>query len=235
MFRNLLVIVTLIAILTGCSGRSISNGISVLSGIAIVGTVSYVLLETVEETESSEDKSQLIVKEIKKATVGCHISEVIQKIGPPQNVASDEAGGKIYIWIYENNISVPQYSYVPVPQNNKPSEPFVPQIDPLKSLLNPEGTVTHGEMWYNPYFDRYEWKSKTHRTKGDSSVSTIHTDAINKGREAANEKIENSNSFVSGLKSREKIVTGHVTERHVVKLMFFINSESIIYHVLYQD
>ncbi|MDE0313714.1 MAG: hypothetical protein OXM61_02335 [Candidatus Poribacteria bacterium] len=224
MFRSFTVIVTLITVLTGCSSRSMSNGIGVLSGVVIVGAVGYTLLETAEQTKSAEEEKQLIVEEIKEANLGRHISEVIQRIGPPQSVASDEAGGKIYIWSNEKNISVPQYSYVPVPQNNKPSEPFVPQI---KSSLNSEGSETQGEMWYNPYLKKYEWRSETRSTSGNRII-----DAINKGRENAN-----SNAFASGLKSqsREKIVTGHVTKRRVESLMFFADTQGIVYNVLYKN
>jgi len=193
-----------------------SNGIGVLSGVVVVGVVGYTLLETAEQAKSAEEEKQLIVEEIKEANIGRHISEVIQRIGPPQSVTSDEAGGKIYIWSNEKNISVPQYSYVPVPQKTQSYSPAKPQ-----------GSETQGEMWYNPYLKRYEWRSETRSTSGNRII-----DAINKGRENAN-----SNAFASGLKSqsREKIVTGHVTKRRVESLMFFADTKGIVYNVLYKD
>ncbi len=238
MFRNFVVIVALITILTGCSGKSISNGIAVLSGVAVAGTIGYIFLETVEEAESYKEKKQLekqlIVEEIKEANVGRHISEVIQRIGPPQNITDDYTGGKIFIWTNEKQFSVPQYDYVPALQNNKPlEEPFIPQIDPLKSPLKLEKSETQGEMWYNPYLDRYEWKSKTRNSSGDSLVSSVHSDAINKMRE--NARSDSSNAFVKGLKSQKKVVTGHVTRHKVESIMFFVKSDGTVYNVLYKD
>ena len=223
MFRNFAVIVTLITILTGCSSRSLSNGIGVLSGVVLVGAIGYTLMDSTEQAKSAEEEKQLIVEEIKEANLGRHISEVIQRIGPPQSVASDEAGGKIYIWSSEKNISVPQYSYVPV----------APKKTQSYSSPKPQGSETIGEMRYNPYLKRYEWRSETRSTSGNSII-----DAINRGREKANSnEFASDNAFVSGLKSqsREKIVTGHVTKRRVESLMFFADTKGIVYHVLYKD
>ena len=191
MFRNFVVAIVLIFTVSGCA---------------------FLL----EPTTSSQSKKsiELMVEEIKAANIGRHISEVIQKIGPPQNVASDEAGGKIYIWTNEKQVSTPQYSYVPVPQETQSYTPPKPQK-----------SATQGEMWYNPYLGRFEWRSETRETSGNRII-----DAINKGRENAN-----SNPFVSGLKSQKKVVTGYTTQRRVESLMFFVNSDGTVYNVLYKD
>ena len=166
-------------------------------------------------TPSNKTTVESLQAEIKTVDMGRHISEIIQRAGPPHKVASDEAGGKIYIYIFEKSTSVPQYSYVPTPPNTN-------------SYTPPEqnASVTRGQMRYNPYTRRYEWTSETRKTSGNRII-----DAIKAGQANAN-----SNSFVSGLNSSpKKVDTGHTTRIYSVSIMYFVKPDKTVYNVLVKD
>ena len=70
--------------------------------------------------------------EIMNSWKGHHVSRLIRSWGPPQQVTTDGAGGRIYIWTTDVNIPL------------------------TKAKSKTKGTVT-----YNPYLDEYAIKSKT--------------------------------------------------------------------------
>ena len=65
-----------------------------------------------------------------------HISDVIRSWGPPQQITTDGAGGRIYVW--SQNVNIPL----------------------AKAKSKTKGTVT-----YSPFLDEYTIKSKTTYTK----------------------------------------------------------------------
>ena len=56
------------------------------------------------------------IKQMMDSWLGCDISQVIQKWGPADKTADDEAGGKIYIWEKQMTKHVPEFrsEYPPV-------------------------------------------------------------------------------------------------------------------------
>ena len=187
----------------------------------LIITLAGCALEFPVPTPSNKPKATIesLQADLKSFDVGHHISEIIQRVGPPHKVASDEAGGKIYIYIFENSTSVSQYSHVPTPPKTN-------------SYTHPEqkSSVTRGKMWYNPYTKRYEWKSETRKTSGNRII-----DAINAGQANANSNA-NSNPFISGLNSSpQKVVTGHTTRVYSVSVMYYVNPDKKVYNVLVRD
>ena len=120
----------------------------VLFGVLLFLVSMFTGCYSLVNTTSEEDK----FAETMNAWKGHHISSAILKIGPPDNVVSDEAGGKIYVWIEHKQMSIPQYSYESVPQDNPVYVPPVTQQ---------QRTSTQGEMRWNPYLEKWEWKSKS--------------------------------------------------------------------------
>ena len=74
--------------------------------------------------------------EIMNSWKGAHVSRLIRSWGPPQQVTTDGAGGRIYIWTTDVNIPL------------------------TKAESKTKGTVT-----YNPYLDEYTIESKTTYTE----------------------------------------------------------------------
>ncbi len=74
--------------------------------------------------------------EIMNSWKGNHISDVIRSWGPPQQVTTDGAGGRIYVW--SKNVNIPL----------------------TKAKSKTKRTVT-----YSPYLDQYTIKSKTTYTE----------------------------------------------------------------------
>ncbi len=141
--------------------------------------------------------------ETMNAWKGHHISGVIQRLGPPDNVVSDEAGGKIYVWIEHKQTSVPQYSYESVPQNNPI---YVPPV------TLPQRTTTKGEMRWNPYLEKWEWKSES-TTQSKNTPDPLG--AILKAQSTTPQK---------------RLVTKYATSTRSSHLMFFARHNGTIYH-----
>ena len=102
--------------------------------------VLFVLTSCGVATQNSSDEEwKAIVQRMK----GSHISRVVQALGPPNDIVSDHAGGKIYIWGESHTKTVPQYDLEIVPQRSEPSY------------------TTKGELYWNPILQQWEWKSTT--------------------------------------------------------------------------
>ena len=170
-----------------------------LLGILLFSVSMFTGCYTLVNTTSEEEK----FAETMNAWKGHHISGAIQKLGPPDNVVSDEAGGKIYVWIEHKQMSIPQYSYESVPQDNSVYVPPVTQ---------PQRTSTQGEMRWNPYLGKWEWKSES-TTQTQTTPDPLG--AVLKAQSTTPQK---------------QLVTKYETRTRSYYFMFYARHDGTIYH-----
>ena len=95
-------------------------------------------------------------KVIMHSWVGSNISDLIRSWGPPQQVVSDGAGGKIYIWS----------SHVKIPLEEEKREGSAHRIGNsiyYEEKTSPATNIEYDKMrmfWVNPQGIIYHWKYK---------------------------------------------------------------------------
>ena len=96
------------------------------------------------------------IKQIMDSWMGNHISQTIQKWGPADNIVSDEADGKIYIWEKQMQKYVPEFhtEYPPVGE--------MLQSFPKRSITSVPTNYTFRQMFYvNADGIIYNWRTDT--------------------------------------------------------------------------
>ena len=113
---------------------------------------------------------QVTTRQVMNSWMGSHISELIRSWGPPQQIVTDGAGGKIYIWSWQ--VTAPP--------------PIVPPPTQTDSIT----TQTRGEMRYNPLTRKYEWVEVTQQVKPQTvpSLPTVLSEVSQRRLEAAQKR-----------------------------------------------
>ena len=118
----------------------------------------------------SPPRQQVVsINQTMNSWMGSHISKVILKWGPATQIAEDGAGGRIYIWQIQKQVSVPQDRWVtspPGPPRQRPQT--IPGIALELQRQKPQRVteyvtqnVTKSRMFYvNADGIIYHWKAR---------------------------------------------------------------------------
>ena len=138
---------------------------------------------------------------------------LVKQAGKADRLESDGAGGYILVWIEQRPVKTPVYgSYnAGTNQNNNVYQPPVYQ--------QPQNSVTEGELKWNTYFDKWEWKSQT--TTSPNSPNPLESII-----QAQNNVPK---SFTDTLVENQTRIIGYTTSYKILELRFYINSSDKIY------
>lgn len=198
--------------------------LTILSVFVFTGCAELINTSTTSETEE-EIKSTETFKGL-NAWKGTHISVAIRQLGTVDNIVSDETEGKIYMWVEYYQVSVPQYSYESVPRSYEPA-PLNNSVQ-IPHITRPQSTVTQGEMRWNPYLGKWEWKSQT-RTES-TPFSNIRRSVIqgqaNQSRSFSDILV---NSPAQSTAFQKRLVTKYVRQEKRREFMLYVGPNGIIY------
>lgn len=148
------------------------------------------------------------IEETLNSLKGHHISEVIRKVGPASQVASDEAGGRIHIWVFQEQRKIPKHRWVTEPQK------------PLRNIPTPQRqtqrTTTDGTMRWNPILKQWEFKSETRSDPG-LKIPDISGDLVR----SLNDK-----------PPRSRLKVEYETRTNTQRIMLYTRPDGTIYHCL---
>ena len=153
---------------------------------------------------SEEYEIKRFVEDMNTTWKGKHIIGVVERMGRANSMIDDGKGGHVLIWIESTQVTKPQYSYESVPQDNTPIYTPLPRRE--------QGTVTEGEMRWNPYLEKWEWKSKTH------DITRYTPNPLGAVQQAQ-----------TSTPPTKRLVTKYTTQTRIYHVMFFVNADGIIY------
>lgn len=146
------------------------------------------------------------LKEIMDSLKGRHISGVIRGVGPANQIASDETGGRIYVWVFQGQRRIPKYRWLTKPRTPRKVQPPQPQL---------EGTTTTGTMRWDQILKRWEYNSET-RPNQANILPDISGDVAR----------------ILNKPSRSRLHIEYLTRTKTQRIMLFTRSDGTIYHYL---
>lgn len=162
----------------------------------------------IQNPERKSSSNEPSIKEMMDSLKGHHISEVIRGGGPADQVVSDEAGGRIYIWVFQEQRKIPKHRWGTEPQ--KPSRNIpTPQRQTQR-------TTTDGTMRWNPILKQWEFKSET---RSDPGLKTpdISGDLAR---------------ILNDEPPRSRLKVEYETRTYTQRIMLYTRSDGTIYHYL---
>ena len=171
------------------------------------------------ETHHRESEMEKFVREANIRWKGKTAYALVKQMGRANRMDSDGAGGHILVWIHQSPVRTPIYEYYNVNsnQNNNVTPP------PTTTVYKPpQNSITEGDMKWNPYFERWEWKSKTTTQNGWNIRESVRQGQSNMPRSFSDVIVENQ-------RRNQKRIVGYTTSYKVVELKFYINSNDRIY------
>lgn len=166
----------------------------------------------IQNPERKSSSNEPSIKEMMDSWKGHHISEVIRRGGPADQVVSDEAGGRIYIWVSQEQRRIPKYRWVTEqPRTRNVPSPSFPQLQ-----SQPQRTTTDGTMRWNPLLKQWEYKSET-RTDSGLKLPNISGDLAR---------------ILNDEQPRSRLKVEYETRTNTQRIMLYTRSDGTIYHYL---